>query len=64
MVLLWKKDMEKKIIREWSLILSLIIWLFEDNGKGSATGPDVISVFGGATVKINNKTAAKCERQI
>lgn len=28
--------------------------LFEENGKGSATGPDVISVFGGATVKINN----------
>ena len=27
--------------------------LFEDNGKGSATGPDGISVFGGATVKIN-----------
>ena len=28
--------------------------LFEENGKGSATGPDVISVFGGATVEINN----------
>ena len=28
--------------------------LFEENGKGSATGPDVISVFGGATVKINS----------
>ena len=28
--------------------------LFEENGKGSATGPDIISVFGSATVKINN----------
>ena len=28
--------------------------LFEENGKGSSTGPDVISVFGGATVEINN----------
>ena len=28
--------------------------LFEENGKGSATGPDVISVFGGATVEINS----------
>ena len=28
--------------------------LFEENGKGSATGPDVISVFGDAIVKINN----------
>ena len=28
--------------------------LFEENGKGSATGPDIISVFGGANVKINN----------
>ena len=28
--------------------------MFEDNGKGGTTGPDIVSVFGGATVKINN----------
>ena len=28
--------------------------VFEENGKGGTTGPDMVSVFGGATVKINN----------
>ena len=54
------RDPSKKIWTPNSIVtidggsMTLNNCLFEENGKGSATGPDVISVFGGATVKINN----------
>ena len=54
------RDQSKKIWTPNSIVtidggsMTLSNCLFEENGKGSATGPDVISVFGGATVEINN----------
>ena len=54
------RDPSKKIWTPNSIVtidggsMTLNNCLFEENGKGGATGPDVISVFGGATVKINN----------
>ena len=54
------RDPSKKIWTPNSIVtidggsMTLNNCLFEENGKGSSTGPDVISVFGGATVEINN----------
>lgn len=53
------KDASKKIWTPNSIVtidggsMTLNDCVFEENGKGGTTGPDVISVFGGATVEIN-----------